>query len=335
LTATFSPASVTAGGMSTLTLSTPGNVAAGTYSVNVNGTGSSAVHSVSVAVTIAAPVVNDFSIAVSPASLSLAKATAGSSAISTAVLSGAAETIALSVSGVPVGATAGLSAGSVGAGGSATLNVDAGTAEPGSYTLTVTGTAASATHIASLSLTIVGPTCQQELASCQGDRASCHGDLSTCQGGLSTCQGGLSICRVSLTTCQGDLTASASALSSCRADLATSTQAAANCNASLSTSLASLNACQGNLGACRTGAADTDADGIPDRLDHCAGTPAGVSVDAEGCSLTQFCARIDASTPKGLLLCAAVDWQNDEPLVGAADCQTRVAAGRRVCVPNF
>src|SRR5689334_1098516 len=97
---------------------------------------------------------NDFSIAANPTSLSLVQGTSGSSSISTAVISGSAATVALSVSGVPVGANASLSPSSVTAGGSSTLNVSAGSAAPGSYTLTVTGTEGTTTHSAQVALTV-------------------------------------------------------------------------------------------------------------------------------------------------------------------------------------
>jgi hypothetical protein len=99
-------------------------------------------------------VTNDFSISASPASLTLAQGAQGTSTISTAVTSGSAETINLSLSGAPAGATASLSPTSITAGGSSTLTVNAGTAAAGTYTLTVTGTAASATHGTSVSLTV-------------------------------------------------------------------------------------------------------------------------------------------------------------------------------------
>jgi hypothetical protein len=99
---------------------------------------------------------NDFSISANPASLALGGGGSGSSTISTAVVSGSAETIALSVGGAPGGATASISPGSVTAGGSATLTVGAGTAAPGTYTLTVTGSSTSATHTTSVTVTVQG-----------------------------------------------------------------------------------------------------------------------------------------------------------------------------------
>ncbi|MBI3748933.1 MAG: hypothetical protein HY262_08840 [Chloroflexi bacterium] len=103
-----------------------------------------------------ASVANDFSIGANPTSLSLAPNTQGTSTISTAVTSGAAQTVSLSLTGLPTGAAASFSPTSVTAGASSTLTVNAGTAAPGTYTLSVTGTGTSATHSTSISLTVTG-----------------------------------------------------------------------------------------------------------------------------------------------------------------------------------
>jgi pre-peptidase len=99
---------------------------------------------------------NDFSIAASPNSLSLGQGGGGNVTVSTAVVSGAAESVALSVSGVPAGATAAFGTNPIAAGASSVLTIDAGTAAPGAYSLTVTGTAPSATHSVVVALTITG-----------------------------------------------------------------------------------------------------------------------------------------------------------------------------------
>ena len=68
---------------------------------------------------------------------------------------GSAESIALSVSGAPAGVTAGFSPTSVSTGGSSSLSLAVGASvAPGTYPLTVTGTALSATHATGLSLTV-------------------------------------------------------------------------------------------------------------------------------------------------------------------------------------
>jgi len=101
---------------------------------------------------------NDFSISASPSSLSLGVNGSGTSTISTATTSGSAQTVNLSVAGLPTGASASLSPTSVTSGGSSTLTVNSGTAAGGVYALTVTGTGTSATHTTSVSLTINAPT---------------------------------------------------------------------------------------------------------------------------------------------------------------------------------
>jgi hypothetical protein len=154
--ASFSPPSVTAGGSSTFMVDA-GSAPAGDYTLMVTGAAASASHTTSVSLTVVPPVQNDFSISASPSSLTVASGASGTSTISTAVTSGSAEAVALSVSGLPSGASASFSPMSVTAGGSSTLTVDTGTATAGSYTLTVMGTAASATHTATVSLTISGP----------------------------------------------------------------------------------------------------------------------------------------------------------------------------------
>src|SRR5439155_1031015 len=156
-TATLSPTSVTAGGSSTLTVGA-GTAAPGTYTLTITGTAASATHSTSVSLTVtAAPPSDDFSISASPTSLSLVQGQSGTPTISTARTSGSAETINLTVSGTPSGASAGLIPISVTTGGGSTLTVGAGTATPGTYILTVTGTATSSTHSTSVSLTVTAP----------------------------------------------------------------------------------------------------------------------------------------------------------------------------------
>ena len=97
---------------------------------------------------------NDFSIAANPTSLIIQQSASGTSSISTAVTSGSAGTVSLSVTGAPSGASASLSPTSVTAGGSSTLTVNAGTAAVGTYTLTVTGMEGSKTHSATVTLTV-------------------------------------------------------------------------------------------------------------------------------------------------------------------------------------
>ncbi|MEV4641842.1 M4 family metallopeptidase [Actinoplanes sp. NPDC049548] len=99
---------------------------------------------------------NDFSISASPASGSVAAGSSATTTIATATTSGSAQTVALSASGLPSGATATFSPASVTSGSSSTLTISTSASTPsGTYTVTVTGTG-SATHTATYTLTVTG-----------------------------------------------------------------------------------------------------------------------------------------------------------------------------------
>ncbi len=103
-------------------------------------------------------VTNDFSISASPASLSVAQGAQGTSTISTAPVSGSAETVTFSISGLPSGVTAAFNPSSVTAGGTSTLTLTVGSGvTTGAYSLTITGTAPSATQSTTLGLTVTAP----------------------------------------------------------------------------------------------------------------------------------------------------------------------------------
>lgn len=156
VTTSFSPTSVTSGGSSTLTVVTTTGAPNGTFNLVVTGTAASGFHTATIALTITGgTTASDFSIGASPASVSIAAGAAGGSTISTATTSGAAQTVALSISGLPAGVTASFSPASVTSGGSAALTLTTtSTAAPGTYPLTVTGTAASGSHTTALSLIV-------------------------------------------------------------------------------------------------------------------------------------------------------------------------------------
>ncbi|WP_433120679.1 M28 family peptidase [Micromonospora sp. CA-246542] len=99
---------------------------------------------------------NDFSLAVSPTALSVARGASTSATVSTATTSGSAQTVSLSASGAPSGVSVSFSPSSVTSGGSATVTLTASSsAATGTVTLTVTGTG-SVTRTASLTLTVTG-----------------------------------------------------------------------------------------------------------------------------------------------------------------------------------
>jgi Zn-dependent metalloprotease len=106
----------------------------------------------------ACPTGNDFSLAASPASGSVNPGGSVSSTVTATLTNGSAQTVALTASGLPAGATASFSPASItSAGGTSTLTIATSASTPsGTYAVTVTGTGASSTRTTTFSLTVNG-----------------------------------------------------------------------------------------------------------------------------------------------------------------------------------
>ena len=82
----------------------------------------------------------------------------GTSTISTAVTSGNPQTVALTATGAPAGASVGFNPASITAGQNSTATVTTSATTPaGTYPITITGTGTAATHGISLTLTVTAP----------------------------------------------------------------------------------------------------------------------------------------------------------------------------------
>ena len=97
----------------------------------------------------------DFTLTVTPGSQSVEPGGAATYAVSTAALNGFSGTVALSVNGLPAGATASFNPKSISTPGSSTLTVSTTTATPvGSPTLTITGTSSRSSHTSQVNLSV-------------------------------------------------------------------------------------------------------------------------------------------------------------------------------------
>lgn len=65
---------------------------------------------------------------------------------------------------------------------------------------------------------------------------------------------------------------------------------------------------------------DSDADGVPDVRDQCAGTEAALPVNHEGCDLATWCSRFPVDTGPARRACRRADFLADEPGRNARDC---------------
>ena len=154
VTVSFSPASVSSGSSSTMTLSTASSLTPGVYSVVVTGTAASGSHSATYSLTVNPAPANGFSMALSPTSGSARAGSSVSTTLRTTITSGSAQSVTLSASGVPSGVTVSASANPVTSGKSVTITfkVARGTAS-GKATITIVGTGASSSASASYTLT--------------------------------------------------------------------------------------------------------------------------------------------------------------------------------------
>ncbi|GLY47342.1 proprotein convertase P-domain-containing protein [Lentzea sp. NBRC 102530] len=98
----------------------------------------------------------DFSVSVSPASGSVAAGSSVSATVGTATVSGSAQTVQLSASGLPSGATASFSPASVQTGANSALTISTTSSTPaGTYPVTITA-AGTANRTATYTLTVTG-----------------------------------------------------------------------------------------------------------------------------------------------------------------------------------
>src|SRR5580693_8479021 len=123
-----------------MTVSASASTPTGTYTVNVKGTGTSTTYTTSMNLTVIAG--NDFSLNASPSSLTVPQGHSGTTTITSAVTNGSTQTVSLSASGLPSGATASFNPSSIAVGASSTMTISTSPSTPvgDDYALSVTAT---------------------------------------------------------------------------------------------------------------------------------------------------------------------------------------------------
>jgi hypothetical protein len=152
-TASFNPASVTASGSTTMSVSTSATTPPGSYALTIRGASGPVVHTVNVTLFVAGG--GDFSIAATPTSATIGKGGTATYSVTIAAGSGFSGTVIFSVTGAPPRTTASFSPASVVNSGTSVLTVATQqSVQKRPYTLTITGTSGSLVHSTSVTLII-------------------------------------------------------------------------------------------------------------------------------------------------------------------------------------
>lgn len=155
VTAAFNHTSVFPGQAAVLTLTAASGAAHATDAVIVVQAAGATTHTASVLLNVGA-VANDFSVSLAPGSRQLATNGTATCTLTTASTHGTAETLTLSVGGLPAGVSGSFDQSTVTAGGTATLTLTASGAGAMTSQLVVTADSASVSHSA-LATLVVGP----------------------------------------------------------------------------------------------------------------------------------------------------------------------------------
>jgi uncharacterized membrane protein len=158
VTITFNPATIPApgAGSSVVTISVGSTTALGTYPIALMASGGGVTQNATVMLTVTQPTAPDFSIS-TPTGIGVASGSHASTTVTTAITGSFNNSISLSATGAPTGATISFNPGSIPApgAGNSTMTVTTSSNTPlGSYPITVTGTSGPSTHNTTITLTV-------------------------------------------------------------------------------------------------------------------------------------------------------------------------------------
>lgn len=160
-TASFSPASVTGAGSSTLTVCTAASTPVGTSSLTINATSGIEVHTTSVSLTVNAPTppqTADFTLTAPTTARSVTEGASAAYTITVSPMNGFTGTVALSVDPASIPETATFSPASIAGSGSSTLTVFTASGDAGTYVIPVTGVSGNISHTINVTLTVKSST---------------------------------------------------------------------------------------------------------------------------------------------------------------------------------
>jgi len=158
VTATLTPNSLSGSGSSTLSVTTSSSTIVGSYTLTITGTSGSLTHSANVTLVVNPP--PDFSLSACSSPLTVVVGNSTTCTVRVTPINSYTGTAALSVSGLPSGATASFNPTSISGSGTSTLTISTSSSTlAGSYPLTITGTDSSAglSHSVAVTLQVNSP----------------------------------------------------------------------------------------------------------------------------------------------------------------------------------
>ena len=139
----------------TLRVSTSSSTPSSGYTITLTGSAKGVVHQAKAVLTVQVVQPFDFSISASPAQQTIAPGGSATSTVTVGLVSGTSQNVALTVSGVPKGASASLNPTSGTPAFSSVLSITTtASVASGQYALTITGTAGTTSHTTTFTLTI-------------------------------------------------------------------------------------------------------------------------------------------------------------------------------------
>lgn len=150
----FSPATVTGTGSSTLTVSTSSTTPAGTYPLTITATDGTLTHVASVSLVVTSQTA-DFTVTATPSTQSIARGSATTYSVTIGAINGFTGAVSFSVTGLPSHATGSFSPTTVSGAGSTTLTITTSkNTSVGTFPVTIRATSGSLSHTAGVSLTV-------------------------------------------------------------------------------------------------------------------------------------------------------------------------------------
>jgi hypothetical protein len=150
----FSPATVSGGGTSSLAITTTSSAAPGSYPLTITGTSGSTVHTAQVTLVIANPApAPDFTLAVTPATVTVSRTQRATYSITVARNASLTGGVSLSASGLPSRSSASFSQNPATTTSTMTVTTNKNT-PTGTSTLRISGTGGGATHTQTVTLTV-------------------------------------------------------------------------------------------------------------------------------------------------------------------------------------